>query len=218
MSQTRRARSPEAKRRRAADLVRAARGLEQDSGFADMVVAAVARRAGVAKGTVFLYFPTKEALGLALLEELLDEWYEALRVAVRADETPRPLARRIAATVAERPALVRMLALLGSVLERNVTAEEAGAFRRRLLANMRETGAALEEALPFLTRGDGLQLQLFVLVLIAGLQPFAEPPAPVRDALSAPELAALRLDFAGSLESALRVHLEGLRALRAGRS
>lgn len=203
------------KRRRAVDILRAARELEADRGFTDMAVATVAERAGVAKGTVFLYFPTKESLGLALLEELLEEWFAAVRRSAGADHAPRALAHRLAGSVAERPALARMVALLGSVLERNVPPDVAGAFRTRLLARMRETGAALEAALPFLARGDGLQLQLFVLVVVAGLQPLAEPAEAVRSALATPELAALRLDFAGSLESALRVHLEGLRALRA---
>ena len=36
-----------------------------------------AREAGVAKGTVFLYFASKEALFLDLLDRMLDEYYAA---------------------------------------------------------------------------------------------------------------------------------------------
>lgn len=217
MSQITRARSTEAKRQRAETLLRAARELEAEHGFTAMTMAAVAERAGLAKGTLFLYFPTKEALGLALLDDLLDGWFSELVAGLapeRIGGDPRRVARLIAASLARRPSLTRMLAIQGAVLERNVDGESIRTFKAGLLARLRETGAALERALPFLVRGDGLQFQLFLHVLVAGLHPMAEPAEGVREALGGAELAALRLDFAGSLESALRVHLEGLRALR----
>ncbi len=183
-----------------------------------MATADVARRAGVAKGTVFLYFPTKEALGLALLEDLLQEWFTALDAELAratAARGPRVLARILAETLSARPVLGRMLAIAGSVLERNVDAGTLVAFEKTVLERMRRTGGALEAGYPFLSRGDGLRLLLYVRVLVVGLHPVAEPAPAAREARAAPELAPLRLDYAGSLESALRVHLEGLRALRA---
>lgn len=217
MGQFKRARSVEHKQIRARQILQAARALEERHGFTALAVADVARTARVAKGTVFLYFATKEGLGLALLRELQDEWFSALdaSLAERAGLEARTLASLVAQSLSARPALVRMIAQQGA-LERNCEAPSVRSYRRWLLMRMRSAAGLLEARLPYLTRGDGLRLLLFIQVLMVGLQPLAEPCASAREALTLPELAPLRLDFRGSLESALRVHMEGLRTLRGG--
>ena len=61
-----RARKVEHKQARAKDILDAALALYRARGFAAFTMADLAAEVGLAKGTVFLYFPTKEALGLAL--------------------------------------------------------------------------------------------------------------------------------------------------------
>lgn len=219
MSQITRARTRHARAARAAAILEAAAELEQDTPFTRLAVADIARRAGLAKGTIFLYFPTKEALGLALLEGRLDNWFDALDAALGGSappRDPRAVARFMAASLRARPSLLRLLSLMGAVLEPNVEEERIGAFRERLLARMRVSGMRLEAVLPFLARGDGLRVLLFVQTLVIGLHPMADPAPAVKAVLERPDLAPLRVDFAGGLESAVRVHLEGLRALRSG--
>lgn len=55
------------------DIVRAGRSLLRDDGLAALQMRDVARRAGVGLGTVYTYFPTKEALYAALYAERLDQ-------------------------------------------------------------------------------------------------------------------------------------------------
>lgn len=216
MSQTR---PSGARRIRSTDILDAATRLERDTPFARLTMAAVAAQAGVAKGTIFLYYPTKETLGLALLEASLGNWFDALDAAFGGSAPPREprvVARFMASSLSSRPALLRMLSLLGAVLEPNVEQERIAAFRSLLLKRMRTAGARLEAALPFLVRGDGLRVLLYIQTLVIGLHPMAEPAPAARAVLERPEMAPLRVDFAGGLESAVRVHLEGLRALREG--
>src|ERR1700759_642048 len=59
-------------------LLNEALALYQATSYAAVKISDVAERAKLAKGTVFLYFPTKEALFLALLEELLFAWCDTL--------------------------------------------------------------------------------------------------------------------------------------------
>src|SRR6476660_2810502 len=58
----------------------------------------VARGSGVAKGTLYRYFPSKRALDLAVMFEGIDRLHEALRAAVSGSGDPvRKLARFMAA-------------------------------------------------------------------------------------------------------------------------
>lgn len=62
----------------------AARALFLDGGVAATSVAAIATRAGVAKGTVFLYFPTKEHIVQAIEAEFNAAVVERVRAAAQA--------------------------------------------------------------------------------------------------------------------------------------
>src|ERR1700758_2795104 len=58
---------------RRADIAAAGRALLTENGLAALQMRDVARRAGVGLGTVYTYFPTKEALFAALYAQRLDE-------------------------------------------------------------------------------------------------------------------------------------------------
>ena len=66
---------------RRSELLDAAANLFQEQGVADVTVADIAKSAGAAKGTFYLYFPTKDALVGALREELAVELAEAMALA-----------------------------------------------------------------------------------------------------------------------------------------
>jgi AcrR family transcriptional regulator len=76
--------NPEA---RPGELVAAARDLFTRGGFAATTVSDIARAAGVAKGTFYLYFESKEDIIDAVAEEIAGEMVSALEVAVGAVET-----------------------------------------------------------------------------------------------------------------------------------
>lgn len=214
-SRPRRARSSEAKQERAQRIVGAARELQAEQPFGELTMAAIARRAGLAKGTIFLYFATKEALGLALTEALLNGWF--VDVAAELDTLPAPseprtIARLIAGTVDARPDLVRMLALLGTLLEHNVAVETMLAFKRRLLDRLDELGAKLERVVPFVAPGGGTRALLLIHALVVGLQQMAAPAPAAREALQTPELERLAVDLHTELELALAAYFLGLEA------
>jgi AcrR family transcriptional regulator len=212
-----------ARAERRAILLDATEALLAERPFATLPMADVAAAGGVAKGTVFLYFPTKEALGLALVERHLGEWFGEVdaaleRIALRplgaSEGAPARRARRIADALAgaavARPRLVELLAILGSTLEANVDEETARAFKTWLASRLAVTGAWLERALPPLRDGQGARALLVVNALVVGLHQMASP-APVVDAvLRDPALAPLRVNLATELADAIALHLIGL--------
>src|ERR1700729_1852710 len=75
---------------RHAAIIAAARDTAGEGGMAAVQIAPVARRAGIAAGTVYRYFPGKTDLVAALLTEISAREISALRRA--ADIAPGPLA------------------------------------------------------------------------------------------------------------------------------
>ena len=77
----------EAKARTRARILTAAAELFGEHGFAATSTRDLATAAGIAAGTLFNYFPSKEALGLALLADGLDRGQAAFEAARRGDES-----------------------------------------------------------------------------------------------------------------------------------
>jgi AcrR family transcriptional regulator len=210
-----RARRDEDKEARRRLILAEARALYTATSYAEVKMADVAERSRLAKGTVFLYFPTKEALFLALLENLLFAWLEKLEGLLSSAEgrwAGAKVARTVAASLEGEEMLTRLLALRQTVLEQNVTVEQVRGFKERLLEAMGRMGALLEERLAFLKPGEGGQVFIHVHALVAGLRQMADVSPATREVLTPPHMAPLRVDFARELTDSLTTLLRGLEA------
>jgi AcrR family transcriptional regulator len=179
-----RARSALAKAGRRLHILECAAALCTTTGYDALAVADVAERAGLAKGTIFRYFPTKEDLGRALAELHLARWCDDLeRRLARLPGPPGPdtAARMLVESLAGRRDL---LVLAARGLGPTEALDEASAAR------------GLEAALPHLGVSGGARLLRTALAAAAGLR------ATLADEAALP----------GELHHALRAHLAGLRA------
>lgn len=209
---TKRARNAEAKDERRSDILRAALALFAETPYDKVTMAALARRTGLAKGTVYLYFDTKEAVFLALLIDQLDDWFAALSPrleAVPAGELEQRLPEIFANTLAERPALIRLLGLLHTTLERNIDVGLARDFKRRLAAMMAVPGAIIEARLRGFGPGDGARMMMRMHALVVGIGQMANPSEIVAQAIGDPGLEVFRIDFVRELSAVTRILLRG---------
>lgn len=210
----RRARTPKAKSERRRQILEAARQLaEQGANPETISMAEVARLAGVAKGTPYLYFRTKEELFVGLLELSLDDWFDELDAGLASGTGWIPaagLADLMANSLARRSLLRRLLTQLAPVLEHNLDADRALRFKWRVAGRLATTGSLLERRTVFLRPGDGPKLLLHLQALAMGIQGMAEPAPAVRGVLNAPGLEVFRLDFAGDFRAAAGALLTGL--------
>jgi len=208
----RRARSEEAKQVRRQGILGAALGLWAGSTFDGFTMSAVARRARLAKGTLYLYFPTKEALLLEVLEDRLERWLSELEARLEDGGPPRDpdrAARLIVSTLIADEALLRLLVILGTILEHNVPEPRIREFKIWLRDRLAHAGAVLERRLPFLKSWGGVRLLLHLQALVSGLEPLARPAPAVARVLAAPDLEAFRLDFETELRLALSALMHG---------
>ncbi|ACO45825.1 TetR/AcrR family transcriptional regulator [Deinococcus deserti] len=129
-----RARSAEEKYQRREDILRAAERLWTTTPYAELSMNQVAREAQLAKGTLYLYFDTKEDLFLALLSEHLRAWLHDLTSELdkSSPQTPDDVADVLLATSRDLEPLRRLLVLLGTVLERNARPELVASFKQEM--------------------------------------------------------------------------------------
>jgi AcrR family transcriptional regulator len=134
-------------------------------------VAEVADEAGLAKGTVYLYFPSKEELLLALHERNIDGFFAPL---IERLESPEPLGPddmfeltrdRIVAPPLFLPLASRCFGLMAQAIPE----DSAAAFHERMMARLTRAGAGLERHFPQLEPGDGVTLLRHSYALIIGL-------------------------------------------------
>jgi AcrR family transcriptional regulator len=209
----------EQKQWRRARLIDAARELFLKHPYSDILMETVARHANVAKGTVYLYFSSKEALFLALSTEEFTTFFDSLDDAFAAmpgDAPPETLVEGFCKVLRAQPVLVKLLSLLPGVLEHNVSLEEALAFKDLLRRRALRTGALIESRLRFLRAGDGARLLARAHALLVGFRQASEV-SPVMEAVYArPGMEIFRIDFYRDFAEILTVLLEGLaaRALR----
>jgi TetR/AcrR family transcriptional regulator len=209
-----RARHTHQKLARREAILAVALGILEDTPFRDITMTQVAARAGLVKGTLYLYFATREELFLEVLRDQFHGWFWDLEAGL--DTLPRrgrleAAARLMANTTATRPAFRCLLEALHGTLEQNLPEETASAFKRELLARMVSMGAILERSLPFLAAGQGFRLLIQVYALIIGIQAMAEPGAMVHKIMEQPDFDSLRLDYSQEFLNGVRTLLFGLK-------
>lgn len=210
-----RARKTGDKEARREAILAAALALWGERSFAALTMAEVAARCGLAKGTLYLYFATKEALLLALLEREFAAWCAAIDGALAAGDAPwgaDEVTAALCASLDGREAFVRLLTIAPGILEYNIPAERALAYKTLTLRGAATTGALLERRLPFLAPGEGGRVLLALHAIAIGLRQLADPGPVVAEVLARPELAPLRVAFGADLRALLASYLRGLAA------
>jgi AcrR family transcriptional regulator len=170
--------------------------------YTDVTIDRIADLTGIAKGTLYLYFRTKETLFLSLYEEHLFSWYSELEtLAARGTGSVEPAAaaRVFASTLAVRSALVRLHGLIHSENGRNIDVATFVDFRHRQSRRMSSLASALAGRIANLSTARALHFLVLLEAIVGGLSRAAFPPPPVSRAYGDDDLAVFGLDFEAEL-------------------
>lgn len=178
--------------------------------------AAIAAEAGVAKGTVYLYFATKEEIFMDLLHvdrmAMMDRIREAFATDDRsADEKISTFLTAYVAHVAAHPDILRLESLGYSVVERNVEPDRLRAYKQEFTTSLLEAGAQVEAALA-LQPGDGMRVLIHSYALTQGLWQALDIPPDCIAVMGDVAEAFTGLDFAHELTVSLDRYWRGLAA------
>ena len=208
----------EQKEARRNHILRAAFDLLDRTRYEDISMNAVAREARLAKGTLYLYFKTKEEVFLALATELIAKEFN--RIDARLLDQPAPaeiedVAGILKSMVSRADRKTRLMAILHGVLERNVSFDAGLAFKHLLRRRLTYTGLLLEERLPFLKDGEGVEVLLTLHALGVGfMQMVANSDVGTR-VLDTPGMDIFRISPETMMGSAALRLLEGMQAAAA---
>ena len=127
-----RARSEIAKIEREDSILAATEILLRQSGYDSMTMQAVATAAGLAKGTLYLYFTSRESLVLAVYGRLFDRWID--RFAVHQPEFTNfdGFCRDFARHYAEDPLFLQLAGFANALLEPQLDREAYIKSKRRM--------------------------------------------------------------------------------------
>lgn len=134
-------------------------------------VAEVADDAGLAKGTVYLYFPSKEEMLLALHERNVGGFFRALIGLLEGAERV-DFGRILALThehMVEPPLFLPLASRCFGLMSQSIPDDAAIAFKQRMAERLQRAGAGLERHFPALAPGEGLLLLRHSYALILGL-------------------------------------------------
>ena len=183
-------------------------------------VAEVAEAARLAKGTVYLYFPSKEEMLLALHERHVATFFTELEALVRG---PGPLtfeeifevARRL---IVRRPGYLDLTARCLGLMDREIPVERAIEFKVRVGQMLAASGAELERHFPRLAPGDGVGLLCNSYGLMVGVWQLMHPNERFGPAMQRPEMRMFNRDYEAEVERAVLALWVGVIESRAAES
>lgn len=180
-------------------------------------MAEVADAARLAKGTVYLYFPCKEELLLALHERHVDNFSTALIKLLNGGKQVHfsdvmSLTHRY---LISPPLSLPLAGLCFGLMEKVIPAETAVAFKQRMAIRLQNAGAGLEKHFPSLKKGQGITLLQHSYALIVGLWQLSASSVRHIEKLEKTAHSVFAWDYPKQLELALhalwRGHLSALK-------
>ena len=175
-------------------------------------VAEVADEAGLAKGTVYLYFPSKEELLLAVHERRIDIFFRDLCTLV---EQPRSDFDAVFAVarghLIDPPLFLPLAARCFGLMAHSVPPATALAFKQRLATRLERAGAGIEAQVRAPVPGVGVALLRRSYALIVGLwQMSVAVGGPLCTMVGPDAPPALAWSYPVEIEGALRALWQGM--------
>ena len=189
--------------------------------YRDITVNRIAEASGLAKGTIFLYFETKEDIFLSLAGQLIDTWGGKLRKALQSYSTGKngtgaeEFVDVIISTL-DDVLLVKLFAILDDTLEQNIEKKRAMKFKVFLRDIMTGCGDIIEDLFPEMKKGDGAIVLNGLFVNLVGAYKVSNQSETIRKIADQPGMEIFRRDFNSILRHTSVCYITGFLSLRRG--
>lgn len=202
------------KKQRFQHIIDTAERLFMDGNFDEITMAKISAEAGLAKGTLFIYFQTKEDVFLSLMEQKMIQWSNSFAnkmEAVARDKTKIQIEDFIDIVVKslDNKVFIKLLAILDDTLEQNIDFKRAVQFKTFLKEKMNDLGKLIETILPMLHEGDGIIILNHLFICFIGSYKVANPSTIVKQVVQQPGLEMFNRDLIKTLREMATYYMIG---------
>jgi TetR/AcrR family transcriptional regulator len=206
-----RARKPEEKAVRREAILGAAAELVEQERIENVSLNAIAELAGVSKPNVYRYFESREHILLALfIEDAKGFTADAEAGLGGSTKTLNSISAALAQAYARRSRLCRLLGVLSSILEQNVSTGVIAECKAETLVLAGRLAKALHERLPAVPVERCAWALGTIALYAAALWPVAHPAAAAAEVLRKPQFGPLARHFEEDLKAMAATLLMGL--------
>lgn len=168
-------------------------------------VSQVVQAAGLAKGTFYIYFKTKEELFLELMSGALSEFFQELNESL--SQTDIDLERYVdlfARKFHKDHMLIKLGALMAGVLEQNTEEDAVKKFKMNLVCQLKNAAHTLHQRFPVIEEKLAARMILRSYAVLLGVAQLI-PSTPIQTRLMEdPALEVLALDYSEEAKAILR--------------
>ena len=166
--------TPELIAQRREEIINACEQLYRTMSFKEITLKEIGKITSFSRPTIYNYFETKEEIFLALFQREYDLWNEDLTAILEGNEklTKAELAEKIAASLAGREQLLKLLAMNNYDMEANSRPERLVAFKE---SYGRSLGLMRELLLKFCPDMGGTEIRNFIYIFFPfmfGIYPY----------------------------------------------
>ena len=183
--------SPELTAARKEEIINACERLYQKMSFKDITLKEIGSETSFTRTSIYNYFQTKEEIFLALYEREYDRWNEELQEILDRNGklSKKQLAEKLAASIANREQLLKLLSMNNYDMEANSRPERLASFKVSYGKSMKNVRAILEKFCPGKS-GQDIEAFLYVFFpFMFGIYPYASVTKKQRDAMKKAKVA-----------------------------
>lgn len=205
MTEFKRARGAKEKEIRRKSILESAVKLYKQDPSALPTTSLIGKDAGVAKGTLYLYFRSKEEIFLTILEEFHIAWVKTFHKTGSFDETIMlTLIDNCCSFMEENPLYMQLASMSSSVIEQNVDSKILLSHKNELAKSIKAAASSLHKMLPSLPEDEAGALIMRSYALLLGLWQISHPTENIAKVLMSPSLQVLKPDFSTSARHSLQ--------------
>jgi AcrR family transcriptional regulator len=190
--------------------------LYKKSTFDEIKMSDIAKAANVSKGTLFIYYSTKEILFMEMLFLEYEKRYLNLENLILSlemmtyEEFKTLFLSEMESILDQDSVLIRLSAIKNTILEKNIDYDTAIKASMGLYASLEKIVRLLTERVKYLTVESSFDLLLAQNAIIVGYVNMASIPEVLRNVIEDNDLKGFRLDFKKNALIAMEYYLDGL--------
>jgi AcrR family transcriptional regulator len=166
--------------------------------FADFSMDLVAKKSSTAKGTLYLYFKTKEELFLEIMKNDYMEWFQSLQDHLneyRRQPSGKEVCSWMTNSLRTRPRFIKMLPLEAHILAQSQNDELIFNYKKEIFTGLKQTAAALQKVWKSLSFKECVLLLVQAHIVVVGSWPHGFPSKGVKDVMRREGLGDIDFDY-----------------------